>query len=182
MDPYETLGVARDASPVEIRAAFRRLAKIHHPDRFIGSSPMIERLAQKRMSELNTAYQRIGPRFGPRPSEDRSAFANQRRQEEARRAHIYDRWEKAEQAARARAEAAREEAARLQHAGVSATHASEVARAAARAPVRQRPATIAGDGTPSMTGEFSRRLAKARTDRNGSGEGLSGRSGGRSGR
>lgn len=31
-DPYEVLGVARDASPDEIKAAFRRLARQHHPD------------------------------------------------------------------------------------------------------------------------------------------------------
>jgi DnaJ-class molecular chaperone len=31
-DPYQTLGVARDASPGDIRKAFRKLAKKHHPD------------------------------------------------------------------------------------------------------------------------------------------------------
>jgi DnaJ-class molecular chaperone len=31
-DPYQTLGVARDASQAEIRAAYRKLAKRHHPD------------------------------------------------------------------------------------------------------------------------------------------------------
>jgi DnaJ-class molecular chaperone len=31
-DPYETLGVGRDASEAAIRAAYRRLAKRHHPD------------------------------------------------------------------------------------------------------------------------------------------------------
>jgi DnaJ-class molecular chaperone len=31
-DPYETLGVARGASQAEIRAAYRKLAKQHHPD------------------------------------------------------------------------------------------------------------------------------------------------------
>jgi DnaJ-class molecular chaperone len=31
-DPYETLGVARDASPDAIRKAYRNLAKKHHPD------------------------------------------------------------------------------------------------------------------------------------------------------
>lgn len=31
-DPYQVLGVARDASQAEIRAAYRKLAKRHHPD------------------------------------------------------------------------------------------------------------------------------------------------------
>ena len=31
-DPYTTLGVARDASQDDIRSAFRKLAKAHHPD------------------------------------------------------------------------------------------------------------------------------------------------------
>lgn len=32
MNHYEVLGVSRDASPAQIRAAFRRLARAHHPD------------------------------------------------------------------------------------------------------------------------------------------------------
>lgn len=36
-DPYETLGVARGASQAEIRAAYRKLAKQHHPDLNPGS-------------------------------------------------------------------------------------------------------------------------------------------------
>lgn len=32
MNPYEALGVSRDATPEEIEAAFRRSAKQHHPD------------------------------------------------------------------------------------------------------------------------------------------------------
>ncbi len=32
IDPYETLGVARDAGEAEIRAAFRQAAKSAHPD------------------------------------------------------------------------------------------------------------------------------------------------------
>jgi len=32
VDPYEILGVARDATEAEVRAAYRKLAKEHHPD------------------------------------------------------------------------------------------------------------------------------------------------------
>jgi hypothetical protein len=49
-DPFAVLGVRRDASPQEVAAAYRRLAKRWHPDR----SP--ERGAVGRMAEINAAY------------------------------------------------------------------------------------------------------------------------------
>jgi hypothetical protein len=36
-DPYETLGVARSATDAELRAAYRRLVQLHHPDHNGGS-------------------------------------------------------------------------------------------------------------------------------------------------
>jgi hypothetical protein len=46
-DPYEVLGIARGASFEEVRAAYRRACKTHHPD--MGGS-------HEAMVELNTAY------------------------------------------------------------------------------------------------------------------------------
>lgn len=42
-DPYETLGVPRDASHEDIRRAYRNLAKKHHPDLNPGNAKAEER-------------------------------------------------------------------------------------------------------------------------------------------
>ncbi len=51
-DPYTVLGVARHASADEVKAAFRRLAREHHPDRNPQDSQ-----AEQRFREINEAYQ-----------------------------------------------------------------------------------------------------------------------------
>jgi DnaJ-class molecular chaperone len=54
-NPYEVLGVQRSASAAEIKSAFRKLAKKHHPDANKDDSK-----AAARFAELNTAYEIIG--------------------------------------------------------------------------------------------------------------------------
>ncbi len=39
LDPYEVLGVSRAASVEDIKAAFRNLARRHHPDKIGGQNP-----------------------------------------------------------------------------------------------------------------------------------------------
>jgi molecular chaperone DnaJ len=50
-DPYEVLNVSPGASEEEIKAAYRKLAKIYHPD-LNGGSPA----AEAKMREINEAY------------------------------------------------------------------------------------------------------------------------------
>lgn len=51
-DPYEILGVDRAATQDEIKAAFRKAAQHHHPDRNPGDDG-----AQERFKQINAAYQ-----------------------------------------------------------------------------------------------------------------------------
>lgn len=51
MDPHAVLGVARSATPEEIKSAYRKLAKEHHPDRHGGSED-----AKARFQEIQNAY------------------------------------------------------------------------------------------------------------------------------
>src|SRR5262245_56025985 len=59
-DPYRTLGLARGATRDEIRRAYRRLAKIHHPDA-AGSGALPRFLA------IQAAYEQLIVRSGGRP-------------------------------------------------------------------------------------------------------------------
>ncbi|MEA2611484.1 MAG: hypothetical protein QOI37_330 [Chloroflexota bacterium] len=54
-DPREVLGVEPGASPTQIKAAWRRLARANHPD-LTGDDPAASRLATRRMAEINDAY------------------------------------------------------------------------------------------------------------------------------
>src|SRR6266704_1292594 len=51
-DYYKTLGVERKASAAEIKAAYRKLARKHHPD----VNPN-NKEAERRFKEINEAYQ-----------------------------------------------------------------------------------------------------------------------------
>lgn len=52
-DYYKILGVSRDASPEEIKAAYRRLAKKYHPD----LNPENKKEAEEKFKEISEAYE-----------------------------------------------------------------------------------------------------------------------------
>jgi DnaJ-class molecular chaperone len=54
-DPYEVLGVKKTASEAEIKSAFRKLAKKHHPDQ-----NKTDPKAKERFGEVNAAYEIVG--------------------------------------------------------------------------------------------------------------------------
>jgi hypothetical protein len=57
-DCYEVLGVAPGAATAEIKAAYRDLAKVWHPDRF-AHDPRLQQKAQEKLKEINEAYRRL---------------------------------------------------------------------------------------------------------------------------
>ncbi len=54
-DPYQVLGVGRDASPEAVKSAYRKLAKKYHPDLNPGDSKV-----EQRFKEISQAYAILG--------------------------------------------------------------------------------------------------------------------------
>jgi hypothetical protein len=54
-DPHDVLGIEPGSTPTQIKAAWRRLARRHHPD-LTGDDPAASRVATRRMAEINEAY------------------------------------------------------------------------------------------------------------------------------
>lgn len=54
MDPYEVLGIRRDASEEEIKAAYKELVRKYHPDKY-QNNPLAD-LAEEKLQEVNEAY------------------------------------------------------------------------------------------------------------------------------
>ena len=129
-DPYSVLGVSRDAPEAEVRSAYRRLVKLHHPDHNNGSEE-----SERRFEEVQEAYAEVQrlraggasratrPRAGTRPAPQPSRAGDP--DLEARLAALEHQVLQARRA-RAKAEAAAHEAAR------AAREAAERVRAASR--------------------------------------------------
>jgi molecular chaperone DnaJ len=54
-DYYETLGIERNASDDEIKKAFRKLARVHHPDVHTGDQQ--KKVSEEKFKEINEAYE-----------------------------------------------------------------------------------------------------------------------------
>jgi curved DNA-binding protein CbpA len=71
-DPYAVLGVAPGASSEELHDAYRRLVKVHHPDRNGGSAE-----STRKFQQIQEAYEavrsgKVRPRPAPPPRDDSS--------------------------------------------------------------------------------------------------------------
>ncbi len=56
---WEILGVGPGASEEEIVVAYRKMARLYHPDRVEGLGPEFKELAERRMKEINAAYKEL---------------------------------------------------------------------------------------------------------------------------
>ena len=54
-EPHVVLGIEPSATATQIKAAWRKLARQHHPD-LIGDDPEASRIATRQMAEINEAY------------------------------------------------------------------------------------------------------------------------------
>ena len=57
-DPYKVLGISSTATDVEVKNAYRALARKYHPDNYDASNPLAD-LAAEKMKEINEAYDEI---------------------------------------------------------------------------------------------------------------------------
>lgn len=60
-DPYALLGISRNASDDEVKTAYRRLIREHHPDRLIAEGMPQEFIdvANQKLAAVNAAYDRV---------------------------------------------------------------------------------------------------------------------------
>ena len=58
-DYYRLLGLPRGAPMAEIKSAYRRMAAQYHPDKVAGLGPELRELAERRMKEINAAYEQL---------------------------------------------------------------------------------------------------------------------------
>ena len=61
-DPYKVLNVPRNASPEEIKTAYRQLANKYHPDKVTHLGEEFSKLAEQRFKEIEEAYRELRPK------------------------------------------------------------------------------------------------------------------------
>ncbi len=63
-DPYEILGIKPGAKRDEIQAAYRRAAQAYHPDKVSHLGPELQKLAHKKFTQIQEAYEKLMSRGG----------------------------------------------------------------------------------------------------------------------
>jgi hypothetical protein len=68
-DPFKVLGLSRDASFDDVRAAYHRLSKLYHPDVFasVALPPEVAAYLDARSKELNAAFRLLKSREAAKP-------------------------------------------------------------------------------------------------------------------
>lgn len=80
-DPYGSLGLSRTASDEDVRKAYRKLARKHHPD----ANPD-DRNAEERFKEIQEAYEILSKPEKRREYDQSSRFSSQKRRGTSRTA------------------------------------------------------------------------------------------------
>lgn len=129
-DPYATLGVSASATDAELRAAYRRLVQLHHPDHN-GGSPE----SARRFEEVQDAYAAVRAlRTTARPAGTGRSAGSARSAGTGRSAPENDDALSSRLAAmEAELRAARDQAARVAREAAARQQAARAAREAARA-------------------------------------------------
>jgi len=58
-DHYQVLGIARSASPLDIKKAFRKFAVQFHPDKNLDQSAAVQLSAEEQFKQINAAYETL---------------------------------------------------------------------------------------------------------------------------
>jgi len=78
-DPYDVLGIEPTNSIDEVRRAYRAQAQINHHDRYTDASMDVRTAAERRMKQVNAAYDALKVRLsspsssGPSKSDDQNS-------------------------------------------------------------------------------------------------------------
>jgi len=125
---FRILGIAPTDDGRAIRAAFLRLARIYHPDRFVDMPHDVQDEAERRMKEATNAYEALrtasnGAKANPEPEIDEQEIhqralryrevVERKREKEDRDRERWRRWERVEEIARKKVKLEADIAARV---------------------------------------------------------------------
>ena len=159
IDPYQALGVPATATKSELTAAYRTMAQLFHPDRYAEAPEHVRREAERRMKELNDAYDFARKATPVETQQYRRAKQTQRRErvrkEPTPAPNFGVPWEDAQ---RERAQ----QSAMAHAARMAREQAEHNGKAVPRQkPVRQYPSTLAGLGEALHTNKIPCRSCRS---------------------